>query len=218
MITLDYSGGAPTPPSPPSPPPSPVPPSDKEYVGYFQTWSMDWASDPAKTSLANLPAYFTQVVLSFMKPDATYSGGVTLANTGLQFSSDAQVIKDAIKLLKQRNPDTKVLVAVGGATYTNFQSLNMNAIVKFVNEFGLDGVDIDFEPSNPACLVSAKAVSCTTDDLFISVVRQMREALPRPKLLTCAVFSVGAYGLGEWANAQPPSQYTGVYQYDECCW
>lgn len=86
----------------------------------------------------------------------------------------------------------------------------MNAIVKFVNEFGLDGVDIDFEPSNPSCQVSATAVSCTTDDLFTSVVRQMREALPRPKLLTCAVFSVGAYGLGEWANAQPPSQYTGV--------
>ena len=197
-------------PSPPAPPPSPVPPSDREYVGYFQTWSMNWASDPAKTSLANLPAYFTQVVLSFMKPDATYSGGLTLANTGIQFSSDAQVIKDAIKLLKQRNPNTKVLVAVGGATYTNFGSLNMNAIVKFVNEFGLDGVDIDFEPSNPSCQVSATAVSCTTDDLFTSVVRQMREALPRPKLLTCAVFSVGAYGLGEWANAQPPSQYTGV--------
>lgn len=55
-----------------------------------------------------------QVYLSFMAPDATYSGGTTWAGTGIQFSSDAAVVKGAIALLKQRNPATKVLVAVGG--------------------------------------------------------------------------------------------------------
>jgi hypothetical protein len=47
-----------------------------------------------------------------MLPSTSYSGGDTLANTGLQFSSDAAVVKGAIALLKQRNPGTKVLNAL----------------------------------------------------------------------------------------------------------
>lgn len=39
----------------------------------------------------------------------------------------------------------QVLVAVGGATYTNWARMNTGAIAKFVQEFGLDGVDIDYE-------------------------------------------------------------------------
>lgn len=40
--------------------------------------------------------------------DATYSGGATWSGTGVQFSSDASVVKGAIALLKQKNPRTKV--------------------------------------------------------------------------------------------------------------
>ncbi len=42
----------------------------------------------------------------------------------------------------------QVTVAVGGASYVNFDKLNANAIAKFVQEFGLDGVDLDFEPAS----------------------------------------------------------------------
>ncbi len=41
-------------------------------------------------------------------PDTTYAGGVTFTGTGLDFNSDPKVVKDAIALLKQRNPKTKV--------------------------------------------------------------------------------------------------------------
>ena len=79
--------------------------------------------------------------------DTTYSSGagVTWAGTGIQFSSEASVIKDAIALLKKANPGTMVLVAVGGATYTNWGALNAAGIASFVQTFSLDGVDIDFE-------------------------------------------------------------------------
>lgn len=43
-----------------------------------------------------------------MLPDSNYPGGITLDGTGLQFSSEASVVKGAIALLKQRNPNTKV--------------------------------------------------------------------------------------------------------------
>ena len=42
------------------------------------------------------------------------------AGTGLSFSSDGRVVRDAIAALKARQPNTRVMLAVGGATYTNF--------------------------------------------------------------------------------------------------
>ena len=198
-------------PSPSSPVPTPAPgTSTFKYVAYFQSWSDPWKGKAADSALANLPPYFTHVILSFMSPDATYSGGLTWAGTGLQFSSDPSVIKGAIALLKQRNPGTKVLVAVGGATYTNFKNMNGAAIAKFVADFGLDGVDLDYEPTNANCVVRSGAVSCATDAEFISSVNTLRTALPRPLILSTAPFSVGAYGEGSWAYSQPASQYTGV--------
>ena len=64
---------------------------------------------------------------------------MTFQGTGLGFSSDPATVKAAIALLKTRNPGTKVLIAVGGATYTAFDKMNAPAIAAFVAAFGLDG-------------------------------------------------------------------------------
>lgn len=83
-----------------------------------------------------------------MKPDATYEGNNKLAGTGLDFSADGVVVKDAIAYLKSKNP-APMLVAVGGASYQNFAALNTKAITDdVVRDFGFDGVDIDYEPFN----------------------------------------------------------------------
>jgi chitinase len=147
-----------------------------------------------------------------MRPESSYSGGVTFSGTGLQFNSEPQVVKDSISVLKRKNPGVKVLVAVGGATFTNFGSLNADSIAMFVKEFGLDGVDLDYEPSNSNCVISQDktSISCSTDEEYISSVNKLRAALPRPFILSNAPWSVGAYGLEKWAGAQPSSIYTGV--------
>lgn len=44
----------------------------------------------------------------------------TAGGTGLSFSVDGPTVRDAIRALKARNPNTRVMLAVGGATYTNF--------------------------------------------------------------------------------------------------
>jgi hypothetical protein len=49
---------------------------------------------------------------------AQYGGSLNLAGTGLQFSYDGPTLKQAVDALHQRNPNTKILLAVGGATYT----------------------------------------------------------------------------------------------------
>ncbi len=176
---------------------------------------MPWTSSSTSNQLINLPPYVTQVFLSFMSPDTRYKGGVTFAGTGLQFSSDASVIKQSIITLKQRNPGTKVLVAVGGATYHGWSQLNAVGIRAFVEEFNLDGVDIDYEPASPNCQrtgcsgSTCTGVSCSTDQQFQEVVTALRQAMP-DKFISVAGFSVGAYGVGKFTNAQPISQNTGV--------
>ncbi len=186
------------------------PVSQFSFVGYFQSWSERKSSDPKQLQLATLPPYVNMVIVSFVKPDATYRGNKNLAETGLQFSADGLVIKKAIALLKQRNPKTKVLVAVGGLTYTNFAQLNPTAISNVVKDFGFDGVDIDYEPTNSQCSSSKGKISCTSDAEFRRVVSQIRKVLPKPYLVTAAAWSIGAYGEGKWANAQPQGAKTGL--------
>jgi len=145
-----------------------------------------------------------------MRPDSNYTGGVTFSGTGLSFNNDPSVINSAIALLKERNPQTKVLIAVGGATYTAFDNLNTSAVAEFVKAFDLDGVDLDYEPRNPKCSNFGPNITCTTDAEYIDSVKSLRAALPRPLLLTNAAWSTGAYGQGDWIGAQPAGQYSGV--------
>ena len=185
--------------------------NEKTLVGYFQSWSEKGVSNPEYLQLANVAPYVDVVVVSFMKPDATYNkGSYDLTKTGLQFTANGKVVKDAIALLKQRNPNTKALVAVGGFTYTNFEQLNPTVVTNVVKDFGFDGVDIDYEPTNPQCSSSNGKVSCTSDLEFRRVVSQIRKALPKPYLITAAAWSIGAYGEDKWANAQPLGMKTGL--------
>jgi chitinase len=185
--------------------------SEKAFVGYYQSWSEQWTSNPQQMQLANIAPYVNTVIVSFIKPDANYKkGSYNLAETGLQFSADGEVVKDAITLLKKRNFKTKVLLAVGGQTYTNFAQINPQAIANIVEDFGFDGVDIDYESTNVKCSSSNGKISCTSDAEFRRVVRQIRQTLPKRYLITGAVWSIGAYGEGKWANAQPQGDKTGM--------
>jgi len=90
---------------------------------------------------ADLPAgYVNVVIVSFAQPDCTYvKGSLSFDGTGLQFSSDGVVVKDAIAALKSAHNNTRVLLAVGGATYVNFAGMNTQCIKDIVDDFGLDG-------------------------------------------------------------------------------
>lgn len=184
---------------------------EKALVGYFQSWSEINSSDPAKLQLANLASYVNWVVVSFMKPDSTYKGNYDLSDTGLfthpmgASPDSGKVIRDAIALLKQKNPKTKVLVSIGGDYYQNFAQLNPSAIAAVVKDFGFDGVDIDYLPNDKEanCSVKNGVVSCGSDSEYRRIVRELRKALPRPTILTLTGWSVGAYGEDKWKNAQP---------------
>ncbi|KAF8057665.1 endochitinase [Scenedesmus sp. PABB004] len=203
----------------PAPAASPAPtsargslPKGPLVVAYYQTWSAPWASSGAAMDLAKIPSYINVVVVSFVKPDCTYTpGSLLLTGTGIDFSSSGPVVRDAIAALKAAQPNTRVMLAVGGATYTNFAGMNTGCIKALVDDFGFDGVDLDYEPTNSNCVVSSGGVSCATDAESVAVTAALRSALPAGRyLLSTASWHVGAYGVGAFANAQPRSVYTGV--------
>ncbi|KAL4419617.1 hypothetical protein ABPG77_001671 [Micractinium sp. CCAP 211/92] len=167
-------------------------------------------SKPAGLLMVVAIAISSIMGLAFMWPEATYSGGMTFEGTGLSFSSEPAVVKGAIALLKRHNPRTRVLVSVGGATYTAWDRLNATAIASFVRQFGLDGVDVDYE-GDGTCWRKSDKMACTTDAGYTRAVQKLRAALPRPRyLLTTAAWSIGAYGEGRFANSLPQGSHTGM--------
>lgn len=152
------------------------------------------------------------MTVSFAQPDCTYTkGSLAFTGTGLQFSSTGLVVRDAIAALKAAQPNTRVLLAVGGATYTNFAAINTRCIKDIVDDFGFDGVDLDYEPTNSNCKVGATKVTCATDAESVTVTTTLRNALPKGQyLLSTASWHVGCYGEGAFKASQPASAYTGV--------
>jgi chitinase len=190
-----------------------TPPSGKLLVGYYQTWSDTWKANGADTVLAHLPAYVGVVNLAFMQPNTSYTqGSLSLGGTGIGVPYDGPTLRAAIAALHANSPSTKIMLSVGGATYATWSAFNAQAIAAFVGDFGIDGVDIDYEPSNPNCVSTSGSVSCpSSDSEYVTVVNAMRSAMPRPKWLSMAAWSVGAYGEGPWASAPPTgSAYMGI--------
>ena len=87
----------------------------------------------------------------------------------------------------------QVILSVGGdpstADATKWNNLNPQSIANFCNDFGLDGVDLDFEPTPTGC-----PGSCSTDASYISAIQKMRAFLAPHLLITTAPASVGTYG------------------------
>jgi len=182
----------------------------KLFVGYFETWSEKRKQDAKDTGLARLPPYVNVVNVAFMLPNNKYSGNLDLKSAGIDLPYDGNEAKTAIALLKAKNPETKVLISVGGASYTGWDKFNEAGVAKLVKDLGLDGVDIDYEPENCNCIQHDGDVSCPTDPQYIDVIQRMRKALPRPYILSIAGWSDGAYGQGDFQNDQPQDEFTGL--------
>ena len=111
---------------------------------YFETWAARWTSDASSSDLAKLEVGI--INLAFADPKSTYRKGQnTFDNTGLQFSWDFKVVKEAIKLAQDRG--VKIMLSVGGASY-KFDYYNAENIAALSSDLGCNGIDIDWEPEN----------------------------------------------------------------------
>jgi chitinase len=172
------------------------------FAAYFESWISN-TNDQLDTDFVNIPRSVTIVMLAFMKPDASYSGNLQLSGTGLEFRYSGAMLRNSILELRKRNPGVKVFVSIGGETYSRWDKLNAPAVAHFVDDFGLDGVDIDFEPPDPGCTQTNDSIRCRTDALLQRTVGELRANLAKQVKLSLTCGATGAYGEGEWKHAGP---------------
>lgn len=111
---------------------------------WFQSWSDPWSATTSTLTLQHQKS-LGRVFICFVSPGCNYvAGQKTFAGTGLQFSSDFNVIAQSIKYLFT-NYGVKVYLSVGGATYTGWSSFNPAGILALVTDLGAYGVEIDYE-------------------------------------------------------------------------
>jgi hypothetical protein len=81
---------------------------------------------------------------------------------------------------------------------------------------GFDGVDLDYEPSNPACTVVSGAVRCSTDTEIAQVTTALRTALPKGRYILSTASWYAAAGVA-WGRALDSSLPACVQPY-ACSW
>lgn len=184
----------------------------RPFLAYLTSWTETATDTAANTRLARLPAYITHVALGFAKPDLAYKGDLDLSGTGLLFPFSGAVAKEAISLLRKRNPSVKVLISVGGWNHFGWDGRDFDALARLVRDLGADGVDLDYETPDAGCIRTPEGrVACADDARSIAVLKDLRRALPRPLVVTVAGWSVGAYGEGAYAAAEPRNgPYVGM--------
>jgi len=194
----------------------PVVVGNGHMVGYFETWAASYATNALDYSLSRVPSYVSTINLAFAKPDATYTAGsLNLSGTGIEVAINGFTLRDSIALAHTKGQ--KVLLSVGGATYSNFGQINIPALANIVKDFNLDGIDLDYEANTSGCTnLNTASLSCSTDSNLIALVSNLRSALDgiKPGLtLSAAVWSIGAYGTPDFPSTQnaPVGSMTGIW-------
>ncbi|PWK81474.1 GH18 family chitinase [Lentzea atacamensis] len=162
-------------------------------VGYQPSWSSNVSTIPYNK--------LTHINYAFVLPNA---------NGTLQGVPEPGRLQQLVSLGHQNG--VKVSIAVGGwnngnddnfeilAANANSRTTFVNALINVVNQYNLDGVDMDWEYPDPG----------VEGDNFTLLMRQLGDALhSRGKLLTAAVVSEGSvangvqpavFGIVDWLN------------------
>lgn len=125
-------------------------------------------------------------------------GGVNKTFDGVDVANPDRL--KSMVLLKQKNPRLKVLLSVGGWGAGRFSEMAASDecrwnfaedCKKIVANYHLDGIDIDWEyPTQSSANISS---SPQDTEHFTLLMRDLRKALGKKKLLTCATVASGEY-------------------------
>jgi GH18 family chitinase len=144
----------------------------------------------------------THIIYAFLVPnaDGTFA---PLANTWK--------IKEIVT--RGREANVQVLIAVGGwgwdeqfetmAANPEYRATFIQNLSQFVDEYGLDGVDIDWEYPDPG----------QSGQNFLALIRELRQAMP-DITLTTAVVSYGGTGDGIVSESFELFDFVNVMTYD----
>ncbi len=202
-------------------------PNGRYLTGYYPSWSDNWFSSVNSgtgapltpnqlyqaSNFAQIPGQYTHVCAAFAQPTFSWSGiaANSWSGTGLDFTAMPSDIKNVVTILHTLN--RKVILSVGGATYTSWGSLAAEAgspgpitaaLAQFMKDMNFDGLDVDFEVSgaDPATV----AQYCQS----IQAMKQACDAAGSGHLLMVAAWSTGA---DYTASTPKDSNYPGTLSY-----
>ncbi|MGA7711834.1 MAG: glycosyl hydrolase family 18 protein [Rhizomicrobium sp.] len=175
----------------------------RAFVGYYPSWlDADIASNPsndgtrAAPGLAAVSPAYSHIVIAFAKPDFSWNGDMTSwSGSGLGFGAPPKQIEQAIGTLHARKQ--RVLLAIGGATYTNWTALAAEgrsravgpvskALALMIEALDFDGADVDYEREG----TDAAAIQEYRD--AIRALNAVVHLAGHDKVLTLAAWSTGA--------------------------
>ncbi|WP_433901296.1 glycoside hydrolase family 18 protein [Sphingobacterium puteale] len=152
----------------------------KVVIAYVTSWS----------SVIPDPTYLTHINYAF--------GHVNDSFDGVRIDNEARL--QSIIALKKKHPHLKVLLSIGGWGSGRFSEMAADVVnrekfaadcARVVKVFKLDGIDIDWEyPTNPSAGISATE---SDTENYTLLMRDIRKAIGRKKLLTLASVSSGQY-------------------------
>jgi len=153
---------------------------------YFTNWSI-YARQCVPSQL--LLESITHIFYAFGKPDPA-TGQITLSDEWADIQKPMELggsgCLGEFAILKQKFPHLRVLLSVGGYSYTGFMNESLRSphkrrefvrsAARLVHKYNLDGIDLDWEyPS-----------SYDDRSVYVDVVKQLRAILGSTKDLTIA--------------------------------
>ena len=157
------------------------------------------ADAPAKVVIAYVTSWSKVMPDPSLVTHINYAfGHVTDSFNGVRINNEERLRQ--IVALKEQAPQLKVLLSIGGwgsgrfsemAAYEQNRLSFANDCQRVVQEFGLDGIDIDWEyPTSSAANISS---SPDDTDNFTLLMRDIRQAIGQDKLLTMASVASAEY-------------------------
>ena len=132
---------------------------------------------------------------------------------------DAKDARDGIVSIRKSNPELKIVLSVGGWGADGFsQSARTKegrerfaaSALAIVKEYGLDGIDIDWE--YPGSGTAGISFSSADKENFTLLMRDVRQAVGKDKLLTIATAATGRYY--DFRAIEPYVDYVNIMAYD----
>ncbi|MFZ4863451.1 glycoside hydrolase family 18 protein [Sphingobacterium sp. Mn56C] len=171
----------------------------KVVIAYVTSW----------TSVLPDPDFVTHINYAF--------GHVTDSFDGVRINNEDRLKQ--VVALKKKYPHIKILLSIGGWGSGRFSEMaadarNRNLFAKdclrVVKQFDLDGIDIDWEYPTSA----AAGISASPDDTenFTLLMRDIRKAIGKKKLLTLATVASGKYIA--FADINPVVDFVNIMTYD----
>lgn len=173
--------------------------AQKVVVAYVTSW----------TKVMPDPAYVTHINYAFGHVNNTFNG-IRIDNPGRLKQLTA---------LKEKSPGLKVLISIGGWGSGRFSEMaaidsNRNKFaedcLRVVNEFKLDGIDIDWEyPTSAMAKISASPDDTKNYTLLMNAIRLK---IGSKKLLTLASVADGKYI--DFKAIEPVVNFVNIMTYD----